>query len=310
MPNNNYNPNFLETPDPVTGLQRRVGQNFLDHKQTLHERLVLEHNLDPGEQTPQNDHGIHRQGSAVAYYVESGDPLPTERPTGQSKAGGDKGENLIPAKLLSDVDAGRIAIRGGSEMHFWDGTQWVVIDTTPVGFISIWAAPSVTPNTEVWKKCDGTEYAIDDYPALWDVIGSTYGGDGNNTFKVPNLQGVTVMGSGTLNFPTDGIPDNTLTGRNKGGGTVGRYLEDQIQDITGYAAGNSVWDEGNWLNYFDGVFEGYDYSSNSRLQIDRVSPGAYDINRGFRINLDAGDVRNGSETRGTALVIDFYIKAK
>ena len=309
MPNNNYNPNFLETPDPVTGLQRRVGQNFLDHKQTLHERLVLEHNLDPGEQTPQNDHGIHRQGSAVAYYIESGAPLPSERPTGQSKAGGDKGENLIPAKLLSDVDAGRIAIRGGSEMHFWDGTQWVVIDTTPVGFISIWPAPSETPNTEVWKKCDGTEYAIDDYPDLWNIIGAAYGGDGTNTFKVPNLQGVTVMGSGTLNFPTDGIPDNTLTGRNKGGGTIGRYLEDQIQDITGTAEGNGVYAEGGLFQEFSGVLEHFNADNDRNHPLDRVTS-AEDPTFGFQINLDAGGVRNGTETRGTALVMDYYIKAK
>ena len=87
MPVNAYNQNFLETPDPVTGLQRRTGQNFLDHKHTLHERLTLEHGFDVTDSSPQIHHGIHREGSALAYVTAPGDADPTNRPTGLDKSG-------------------------------------------------------------------------------------------------------------------------------------------------------------------------------------------------------------------------------
>ncbi|WP_069871432.1 phage tail protein [Fusibacter sp. 3D3] len=36
--------------------------------------------------------------------------------------------------------------------------------------------------------CWGQLVRISDYPELYSVIGTTYGGDGVNTFKVPNLK--------------------------------------------------------------------------------------------------------------------------
>ncbi len=35
--------------------------------------------------------------------------------------------------------------------------------------------------------CDGAAYSIQKYRALFGVIGTTYGGDGVTTFKVPDL---------------------------------------------------------------------------------------------------------------------------
>jgi len=46
-----------------------------------------------------------------------------------------------------------------------------------------------------WLVCDGKEYAIETYQALFDVIGNTLGGDGRKkTFCVPDLQGQFVRG--------------------------------------------------------------------------------------------------------------------
>lgn len=42
---------------------------------------------------------------------------------------------------------------------------------------------------EGWLKCDGQTVNIDDYRGLYGVIGTTYGGDGVTTFKVPDLRG-------------------------------------------------------------------------------------------------------------------------
>lgn len=39
-----------------------------------------------------------------------------------------------------------------------------------------------------WALCNGQFLAISDYAALFNLIGTTYGGDGQNTFAVPDLQ--------------------------------------------------------------------------------------------------------------------------
>jgi microcystin-dependent protein len=40
-----------------------------------------------------------------------------------------------------------------------------------------------------WAFCDGSLLAIADYTPLYDLIGTTYGGDGQTTFALPNLLG-------------------------------------------------------------------------------------------------------------------------
>lgn len=40
-----------------------------------------------------------------------------------------------------------------------------------------------------WAACEGQLLSISQYTALFTLIGTTYGGDGKNTFALPNLQG-------------------------------------------------------------------------------------------------------------------------
>ncbi len=40
-----------------------------------------------------------------------------------------------------------------------------------------------------WALCNGQLLSISEYSALFSLIGTTYGGDGQNTFALPNLQG-------------------------------------------------------------------------------------------------------------------------
>jgi microcystin-dependent protein len=40
-----------------------------------------------------------------------------------------------------------------------------------------------------WAFCDGSLLAIADYEALFDLLGTTYGGDGRTTFALPDLRG-------------------------------------------------------------------------------------------------------------------------
>lgn len=44
-----------------------------------------------------------------------------------------------------------------------------------------------TPNG--WQVCDGSLLPIAEYDALFALIGTTYGGDGQTTFGVPDLRG-------------------------------------------------------------------------------------------------------------------------
>lgn len=49
---------------------------------------------------------------------------------------------------------------------------------------------------EGWLECNGQLYPIQQYQALYAVIGTTYGGDARTTFGVPDLRGCAVMGAG------------------------------------------------------------------------------------------------------------------
>ncbi|WP_235982963.1 phage tail protein [Kordia aestuariivivens] len=40
-----------------------------------------------------------------------------------------------------------------------------------------------------WAKCDGQLLNISDYGVLFNLIGTTYGGDGTTTFALPDLRG-------------------------------------------------------------------------------------------------------------------------
>jgi microcystin-dependent protein len=47
-----------------------------------------------------------------------------------------------------------------------------------------------------WLLCQGQLVSISEYQALYTLIGTTYGGDGNSTFAVPNLCGRTPVNQG------------------------------------------------------------------------------------------------------------------
>jgi len=49
---------------------------------------------------------------------------------------------------------------------------------------------------EGWAYCDGSSVVISANQALFAVIGTTYGGDGVNTFKLPDLRSRLPLGAG------------------------------------------------------------------------------------------------------------------
>jgi microcystin-dependent protein len=47
-----------------------------------------------------------------------------------------------------------------------------------------------------WARCDGSLLPISEYDVLFNLIGTTYGGDGVQTFALPDLRGRTPISSG------------------------------------------------------------------------------------------------------------------
>jgi microcystin-dependent protein len=60
-----------------------------------------------------------------------------------------------------------------------------------------------------WAQCNGQTIGIDQNPTLFNIIGTTYGGNGTTTFSLPNLQDRTVVGMGQgpglRNWPLGGV---------------------------------------------------------------------------------------------------------
>src|ERR1700691_2246006 len=47
-----------------------------------------------------------------------------------------------------------------------------------------------------WAYCNGQLLPISQNTALFSLLGTFYGGDGTNTFALPNLQGCVIVGPG------------------------------------------------------------------------------------------------------------------
>jgi microcystin-dependent protein len=64
-----------------------------------------------------------------------------------------------------------------------------------------------------WAFCDGTLLSISTNDALFNLIGTTYGGDGQTTFALPDLRGRIPLhwGQGFTLAETGGVETVTLT---------------------------------------------------------------------------------------------------
>src|SRR5436190_5115740 len=64
-----------------------------------------------------------------------------------------------------------------------------------------------------WMFCEGQLLPISEYETLFQLIGTTYGGDGQSTFAVPDLRGRIPIhqGSGFILAETGGVEEITLT---------------------------------------------------------------------------------------------------
>ncbi len=64
-----------------------------------------------------------------------------------------------------------------------------------------------------WMFCDGSVLPISENEVLFQLIGTTYGGDGESTFALPDLRGRIPIhqGNGFIQAETGGVEEVTLT---------------------------------------------------------------------------------------------------
>jgi len=62
-----------------------------------------------------------------------------------------------------------------------------------IGEIRLFGFPRIPDG---WLACAGQSLPISQYDTLYAVIGTTYGGDGNSTFNLPDLRGRVAIGQG------------------------------------------------------------------------------------------------------------------
>ncbi|TGE12813.1 phage tail protein [Hymenobacter elongatus] len=84
-----------------------------------------------------------------------------------------------------------------------------------IGIVKLFAGNFAPQN---WALCNGQLLAIAQNSALFSIVGTVYGGDGMNTFALPNLNGRVAVGTGQLagggNYDqgqTGGVESVTLT---------------------------------------------------------------------------------------------------
>ena len=71
-----------------------------------------------------------------------------------------------------------------------------------------------------WMICNGSLLSVHQYQALYALIGTTYGGDGVNTFAIPDTRGRILLGQGSTYFgaftmgEVGGLESVTLTSQN------------------------------------------------------------------------------------------------
>ena len=148
------------------------------------------------------------------------------------------------------------------------------IEDTPVGHILTHMG---TKAPKHYLVCDGTEYPIADYPYLAqhfiDDFGSVnyFGGDGENTFAVPDLRGEFLRGSGENLHENQG-----------GGGNVGDHQDASLHPGIMY---NNPYITYNRAGYNADLDEcNYDYVSDTPSQI--VVANGSTSNNQYRTNVN------------------------
>jgi microcystin-dependent protein len=171
-----------------------------------------------------------------------------------------------------------------------------------------------------WVLCDGSSYAPTGiYSRLFAVIGTTYGGDGVNTFKVPDYRGYFLRGvdQGSGHDP-DATSRTSVAGTTPGATEVGTFEHQQVVSHShgvsdpGHYHGPQSWNGNQGPNNFigDGCggsaltptsgFPPHE-SGATRLECETNTTSTNVTN----ISINAA---GGSETRPSNMAVNYLIK--
>jgi microcystin-dependent protein len=107
-------------------------------------------------------------------------------------------------KIYPEARTARIAIFSDTGEYNWSDFERVATNRelkamfasirgdTP-GTVKMWAG-QVSKIPAGYMLCDGDELSVDDYPELFEITGVAFGGDGINSFRLPDLRGRFVAG--------------------------------------------------------------------------------------------------------------------
>jgi microcystin-dependent protein len=123
-------------------------------------------------------------------------------------------KNTLGQVTLQNGVAGESLQYVGSNIEFAPQS----LSPVPTGMILPYAPPVSYAIPSGYLECDGSVVAQATYFNLYTAIGATYdtGGEGAGNFRLPNLQGIFIRGSGSQT-----IGGNTYSG------TIGAYQTDQ-----------------------------------------------------------------------------------
>lgn len=54
--------------------------------------------------------------------------------------------------------------------------------------------------TDGWLKCDGRLLPVQQYAALFSLLGTEFGGDGRTNFGIPNIPAMKTANSGDIDY--------------------------------------------------------------------------------------------------------------
>lgn len=117
---------------------------------------------------------------------------------------------------------------------------------------------------EGWLECNGQTVSIQQYTALFGVLGFRYGGDQQTTFGLPDLRGRTIVGAGV----------STVAGREVPSMTIGAQIGADTLDIPVAGTASLTIGEANLpTTQFSGALDISGLSATSTLSATTNGPG-------------------------------------
>lgn len=173
--------------------------------------------------------------------------------------------------------------------------------SVPVGMMVMYAGGTVPAG---WLICRGATLLIADYPALYSVLSTTYGGNGTTNFLLPNMDLRVPVGAG-------GTATGALTGTDGAGlGITEAGLGRAIGSTGGHASVTLTSAQSGLANHT------HTYDDNGGSVVGPAGTGGFatSVTSQSEVSRDTTGVENGNatsshENRMPYLVLNFIIKA-